>query len=155
MNIILILILASILALSVIFFLIFRKIRDVQNVFTQFITPADEKTPSALAKTAEIFSDMMARSVMAQAKSFLMGLQSGQKRAEAAIQGDIAQDLAGQGGNPLGAVLSSFPAVKKTLRRNPQLMDLALSYLANKVGTSGSGGPGPGNNHNDQVKFKL
>lgn len=133
------------------FYLAYRKIRSIQATFTAFITPADEKTPSPLAKTTEIFSDMVARSIMAQAKTFMMGLQSGQKRAETALQGDIVDDMANQSGNPLGAVLSSFPAVKKTLRRNPQLMDMALSYLSKRAGNNPAG-----NNHNaEQVKFKL
>jgi hypothetical protein len=136
--------------MSVLFYLFYRKVSYFEGQIKAFIIPEDDKTPSALAKSLEVASDMVARSIMAQGKSFLMGLQSGQKRGENAVEADIAE---GQRGNPLIGLVSSFPALKKTLRRNPALLDMALGFLARKqsapVLSGGNGG------QSEQVKFKL
>jgi hypothetical protein len=153
MNIILIVILCLTALMCGLFYLFYRKVTYFEGTIKAFIQPVDDKTPSQLAKTTEIISDMIARSIMAQAKTFMMGLQSGQNRAETAIKGDITEDMINQSSNPLGAILSSFPAVKKSLRRNPQLLDLAMGYLGSKMQGKGNNGDKPV--ASGQVKFKL
>lgn len=120
-----------------------------------FITPVKEGEPSPLAQVTSATADMIARSLVAQAKATFMGIESGQKRAEKAVAGDIAMDVAAQ--HPLGALLTSFPSLAKSIRRNPQLIDLAMNYLAKKPG------PGPAampteptnSNHSAQSAFKI
>lgn len=154
MNITIIVILAVIGALVLLIagllFGFSRKLYQFENVIRSFVTPIDEKTGSPLAKVTESAADMIARSIMAQAKGFMLGLQSGQKRAETAIQADIAEG-SGLGASPLGAVLESFPALKKTLRRNPQLIDMAMGYLSRKKGVAA----GSSSDNGQQPKFKL
>lgn len=116
------------------------RLMRLQNVFRDFVTPVDEKTPSALAKTTDIMACMIARAIVAQAKTTLMGMQSGQVRAETAIAENVLE-----GSNPaIGALLSSFPALKKTLRRNPALLDMALSRLMPKISTTVDNGGSSG-----------
>lgn len=145
-NILLSLILVLFLSLTVTGVILFLKL---SSILREFITPPAENQPSPLANTIDAMGTIIARSIVAQIKGFMMGLQSADRRAENAIQGDIAEGLANQ--NPIGSLLTSFPALRKTLRRNPQLIDMALSALGNKFGHAN------GNNHSSgtQVKFKL
>lgn len=147
-NIVLWLILAWLVGITGLIGWLFFKFKAT---FISFISPIDEKTGSPLSQTASALSDMIARSIMAQAKGFLLGLQSGQNRAEKAIAADVATDNAGA---LLPNLLNSFPTLKRSLRRNPQLMDLAMQFLANKLGTTGNGHQ-PVTTANEQVKFNL
>lgn len=97
--------------------------------FLTFVSPAGDGQPSPLARFVEASASTIGRAVVAQAKTTLMGLSSGVVRGEKAIEGAMAEDVAEQ--LPLGAaLLSSFPQVRKSLRRNPGLIDLALPLLA-------------------------
>ena len=59
-----------------------------------------------------------------------MGQQSGQVRQEKAVEGAIAEDLV-RAAHPLaGTLLDAMPELRKTLKRNPGLLDFALSKLA-------------------------
>lgn len=138
--------------LSVIGFLIYEFFK-FWRMAIDFITPQEEGKPSPLALAVDAGAIFLARALLAQAKGFLMGLQSGQARGEKAVQADLVEGLAGQ--NPITALLMSFPALRKTIRRNPALMDVALNTLVNKAGVSGLV-VGQGNNHNgEQPKFNL
>lgn len=150
-NILLACMLASILVAFVATVLIFIKVRRAYRQFISFITPEADGKPSPAATVAQNVSDMAARSIVAQVKGFLMGLQSGQSRGQTAVTGDIVEGAAGQQLPMIGAVLDSFPALKRTLRRNPALLDLALSKLAGvKSGSNQSQG-----SNGDSPKFKL
>jgi hypothetical protein len=157
-NILLTLILLSILSGLLFVAVICMKIRGVFNEFRQFISAPDEKTPSPLAQLVSAMSDIAARSIVARIKATFMGKQSGAVRAEGAVDEAIAQDQV-NGMNPLlGSVLDSFPTLKKSLLKNPALIDFALSKFGNLGGTGNgsinSSQPSD-NNHNGQVKFKL
>ena len=101
--------------------------RRFMRTLKLFIEPESEGQPSPLAKVTDATASMFARAVIAQGKGLLMGLQSGAVRAEKAITADIQEGIAQQ--NPLGAMLTSFPALRKSLRRNPALMDVALQLF--------------------------
>lgn len=130
-----------------------RKYRE----FESFITPPEEGKPSPLAQFVDAASVIAARAIAAQVKTTIMGFVSGAARASAAVEGDIVEAKAQQFG--LGAILESMPALKKTLRRNPGLADLAISKLGPMLGMGSSpaqsqGGPtAQGNGHSP--KFKL
>lgn len=141
---ILVLLLLVIVAISIIFFRAYR-------AFNVFISPSEPGKPSPMALAVDAASAFIARALLAQFKGFLMGLQSGQSRGEKAIQGDLIEGLAAQ--NPIAAVLMSFPALRKSLRRNPSLMDVALSALSNKMGLSHSSNGD--NEKSGSPKFKL
>ena len=107
-----------------------------------FVSPVSEGAPSPLATIVETTADMFSRSMMASAKMTFAGLSSGAVRQEAAIAGDIAVDMATM--NPvIEGLLSSFPSLKKTLRKNPALLDLAVAKLTEKIGSGPGPGPGP------------
>lgn len=117
--------------------------------FRVFITPEAEGKPSPLANTTQVIADMVGRSICASLKTTFMGKQSAAIRGESAVEGDIAQDIAAA--SPIGAVLESFPSLKKTLRKNPALLDLALSAIA-KRGNAGSVSV-PSNGNSPKFKF--
>lgn len=147
-NILLAVILTVLSLLTVIMIIVVLSIKQYSGAINAFITPEEEGKPSPLACVSEAFADILARSVVAQAKTTFMGIQSGQARAQKAIEADIAQDMAAA--NPLvSGVLDQFPSLKKTLRRNPALIDMAMATLSNKLQPST-----PSNGH-DKVKFNL
>ena len=149
MNIVDWLILA-VLTLQLAFFLMAGAvIRSIYANFRAFISPAGENQPSALAQTVSAGADMLARSIIALAKATFMGKQSGQVRGEQAVMSDIVQDVATQANPLLGGLLTQFPALSKTLKRNPALMDFALSKLA------GMGGNGHKTASGESPKFNL
>ena len=73
---------------------ILTNIQSLKSLFSS-ITATEEGKPSQIAQTAQVFSDMLARSVVVQAKTTFMGKQSGAVRADSAIEGDIAEGIAG------------------------------------------------------------
>lgn len=145
-NIVLTILLLFFVASGVVIWGLWRRLSDL---IWDFIAPEAENKPSKLAATIQIFADMLGRGVAASIKGAFMGMESGIKRAEQALQGEIVDQQAEN--NPmLGAVLESFPKLKKTLKRNPALLDMALGIIAKRNGgsqTSGSGSNSP--------KFKL
>lgn len=134
------------------------KIVRVYREFKQFVSAPDDKTPSPLANVVSTASDMIARSFVAQLKATFMGKQSGENRANAGVEADIAMDTISQINPVIGTVLNSFPALRKTLRRNPGLIDLAISKLAGTQGAKQAILPGSQENHQveiEQPKFKF
>lgn len=128
------------------------KVVRIERIVRDFVSSPDEKTQSPLAQTVDQISQVVARAVIVQAKTTLMGLKSGDVRGEHAVQADIVEGMAGQQLPLAGALLESFPALKKTLKRNPALLDFALSKLSGLT----SGGASRSNGGNtSSPKFKL
>lgn len=127
-NILLIAIIAILSLQSVALLFAFRRVRRIYASVIAFITPESEGKPSSLAATVSVMSEVFARSITAQIKTTLMGKSSGIVKQENALAGDMAQDMFSQ--SPLGALLSSFPTVAKTLRKNPQLIDAAMQLFS-------------------------
>jgi len=121
-----------------------QKMAAVQAQVTSFVTPVSEGQPSPLATTTEVAADMVARAIVARAKTTFMGQASGLVRQEKAVDADIAEDVARS--NPLiDSVLSAFPAVRKTLRKNPMLLDMVLSKVGEMQAKSQQGANGSAN----------
>jgi len=105
------------------------KIRELQSTIRVFVTPKGPEEASPLASVVDVGADMVARAVTARIKTSLMGSQSGQVRQEKAVDGAIAEDMA-RAAHPLaGTLLDAMPELRKTLRKNPGLLDFALSKL--------------------------
>jgi len=105
------------------------KIRELQRTIREFVTPKGQDQASPLANVVDVGADMVARAVTARIKTSLMGSQSGQVRQEKAVEGAIAEDVA-RAAHPLaGTLLDAMPELRKTLRKNPALLDFALSKL--------------------------
>lgn len=151
-SILLALLLLTNLCIFAIFFVAFRRLQSIHNDFRVFITPEAEGKPSPLGNFVAASADIIARSIVASAKAVFMGVQSGEARANATVDGDIAEGKVGLINPAFGALLNSFPALKKTLRRNPQLVDLAISKLAGTVGKPANNGS---SREIEQIKFKL
>lgn len=121
--------------------------QDKQEQLTAWITPAEPGAAAPAAQLWDSLSTTLAQRMAAQVKAVLMGTASGAARAEKSIEGDIALAMAEQ--SPLGGLLDAVPGVKKTLKRNPALLNLALQKLgpvfAGLPGgnTQGPGGAGP------------
>jgi len=106
------------------------KLRDLQSTIREFVTPKGPDEASPLASVVDVGADMVARAVTARIKTSLMGSQSGQVRQEKAVEGAIAEDMV-RAAHPLaGTLLDAMPELRKTLKKNPQLLDFALSKLA-------------------------
>lgn len=110
------------------------------RIVEDFTAAADENTPSPLAQLTDQVAGTFATRMVNSLKSSFLGMQSVAKRNEQRLQGDVALDLASQVNPLLGAALGSFPAVRKRLEKNPELIGLAAQYL-------GGRGPQPGNGH--------
>jgi len=124
------------------------KIYRVYGEFRAFIAPESEGKLSPFANVCQVLADMTGRSIVATLKSTFMGKQSGEARGEQAVLGDIIESSA----NPLVAgLINSFPALKKTIRRNPALLDIAMNFLSQKKVSPNS------NHENESVspKFEL
>jgi len=122
----------------------------LKQIITDFITPVEPDKPSQLANVTEVVAGMFGRAITAQIKTTLMGMESGASRALKAVEGDIALDRTSQ--SPLAGLLGSFPTLRKSIRRNPQLLDVALgviSDMASRKAGSGSNGSG------ERTKFQL
>ena len=108
------------------------KIRDLQSTIRVFVTPKGPDEASPLASCVDVGADMVARAVTARIKTSLMGEKSGQVRQERVVEGAIAEDLA-RAAHPLaGTLLDAMPELRKALRKNPGLLDFALSKLVTK-----------------------
>ena len=114
--------------------------RRLRAVVLDFLTAAEPGSPSPLATAADILASMIGRAVAAQLKTSLMGMESGLKRGERTIEEAASADIMAQ--SPLSGILDGFPTVKKTLRRNPQLLDAALGLISKMGGSQVSPGNG-------------
>lgn len=121
--------------------------RRIKRLVTDFMVPQEEGKPSALAMTWEAACDMLARAVMARATTAVMTASSAVSRAARAVEGDIMEDMAREQSPVAGFVLDRFPTLSKTLKRNPALMDLAMSTLQKVMaGAQNKGGAGASTN---------
>lgn len=123
---------------------IWRYWRRLAAEAVAFVSPAGPDLPSPLAQAVAAGSDMVARSIVAQAKGTFMGLESGASRQAAAVDGAIAEDLARQAHPVIGGLLDNFPQLKRTLRKNPALFDMAIQQLAGKLNGAKSETSSPG-----------
>jgi hypothetical protein len=127
-------------------FFTFIKIRSVFREFKDFITPPGENKPSKLALVVESITELMGRSLVAHLKAMLMGTKSGDAKADMAATGEMID------ASPLGMIVNLLPkSVKRSLIKNPQILDYAMGILAKKQA--------PSDNHSgempSQVKFNL
>jgi hypothetical protein len=129
----------------------FWRVRRIYAEFRSFLTPPGENQPSAFSQLVEVVSQSFARAILATFKAQFMGTQGSLARAEKAVAGDIMEDAVASASPVLGTILQSFPALRRTLRRNPGLIDLVVSRL-------GSAAKSPDNGKTIQVelpKFNL
>lgn len=153
-NTISIALLAVLVVLVVGYFALFAyalwKLSRIYFKIASFLTPESDDKPSQFALVADAIAQSFARSAVAQAKTTFMGVQSGSNRGEQGVMADIAQDSLASKAPLVAGILSQFPSLQKTLRKNPMLIDFALSKLAG-AGARASSTPGNG----DKPRFNL
>jgi len=156
--------LAAILLTNVVFLAIFcvvllrarRFYGDFNEKLKSYFLPGKDTdgkdTPSQFAELVSVISDTVARSIMAQAKATLMGKLSGEARADAAAETEIAEAALAQSNPLLAGIASLLPKKFKTnLLRNPGLIDA----VTRKFGQNSVVNTAPSNGHGSQINFKL
>lgn len=140
------LVLLVFLALS---FYILIKIRSKYREIVDFITPPGDKQPSQLAVVSEALAEMVGRAIVASLRGFLLGQKSIETRqANAQAEGELTT-------SPLGGLVNMLPiSLKKSLIKNPQLLDLAMGFMSRSGGSGGNGRTG-GSGPSSQPKFNL
>lgn len=142
--------LANVLILAAILFGYLQIFRLFQQ-FRTFIAPQSEGKASPLANVTQVAADMIGRGISASLKTTFMGKQSAAVRGENAVKADIVTDTISMANPAIGAVLESFPSLKKTLTRNPALLDFALSrVIPGKAPAETAASP-----NNGAMKFEL
>lgn len=125
------------------------KIKAKYGEIISFITPHDNNQPSQLAAVSEALSEMIGRAIVASLRGFLLGQKSIETRQANAENG------AEISASPLGGLVNMLPvSLKKSLIKNPQLLDLAMGFMSRSGGSGGNGrtsGAGP----SSQPKFNL
>ena len=145
-------VLIAALQLSVLVLFILR-VRAIYAQIVEFISPEADGKPSPLALVVDAISSSFSRSITAQIKTSLMGKASGDARAATAIEADIAQDMAVKSNPLIATLLNSFPSVRKTLRRNPELFDLAVNSIKRRNGSFPELGTKEGNHEQTSFGF--
>lgn len=110
-----------------------------------FVASPDGKAPCPLSVIADSF---IAR-LVERFKVTLMGFKSGESRAEQAALAGLAEDVANQESPLLAAGLSAFPSLKKSILKNPALVQFLLSKLG------GNSKPADGGNSNTDYAQRL
>lgn len=136
------------------------QIADAREQILGFVLSPGEGKQSPLGDFLDATSMMFARALVAQAKTTFMGLASGASRGAAAVEGDIAVDMASNQSPMIAGLIQSSPMLQKTLRRNPMLAMIASAALQKLMGAQ-SGAPSVpsvptgSNGHSDQFRMGL
>lgn len=136
------------------FLVVLIKIRRKYNDIVDFITPPGDKLPSKLAQVSEALSEMIGRAIVASLRGFLLGQKSIEARQANAEAGEAVES------SPLGGLVNILPiSLKKSLIKNPQMLDLAMGFLSRSGGSGGSSGmgasAGAGGNHQTNPKINF
>lgn len=141
--------LANLCILGVVGWYLQRKVNQLRNLITEFVTPVDENTPAPTYQLAEKFADLLAAKVAIHAKMTLMSYASADAKRDKALDGALATDvMANQGG--LMGILAGLPQVQKLIKSNPNVALNLASRLAGSF-SPGNSSARPGNN--DSMKI--
>lgn len=127
-----------------------RERRKLYKLVWDFVRPTGDDGASALARVVTGYLEVFAGKISASIKSTFMGIQSGVNRGEESVDLAVMQDSS----PVLGAIMSSFPALRKVLRRNPNLAGYALDKVLSMAGKTGQD---KSNGHEDKqsIMFDL
>lgn len=129
------------------------RIRSIYNNFLAFIVPADDKSESP----ASLLYAMLIKRLAVELKVTIMGSMGGKAKGEAYAEQAVMQDMVEAENPAIGAIMTAFPSLGKSLRKNPALMSYALSKIsglgkapvkAAALGGDGGGGGGFSSNPN-------
>lgn len=158
-NVLLTVILLSNLALlallTFVFIRISREYQQTKELLASFFQPDKEGEATPFAQLVASSGDILASSLVARLKASFMGDKSGAVRGEAAVEGELALDMASAGNPIVGALIQQFPGLRKLAKKNPQLVDAVVNKFINQK-FGGNLPAQPGSNHNSsQVKMTL
>jgi hypothetical protein len=122
------------------------RVRNIWGEIIGFVSPPAEGQPSPLAVTGKAIADQIGASIVNHLKAYLANKESLAVRQANAVEGDLALDIASQN-QLLNVALASFPNLRKTLRKNPALLGLALERLGGSSSLVASAPGVPGNGH--------
>lgn len=123
-----------------------RLYQDIQYLFT----PKGDGLPSPAYEMVTALAEAGAQALFRQVKTSFGGLKSGEVRAGKAIDADMAEAVLEATNPALATMINAIPGLKKTLRRNPGLIDLAMEKLGGRFGPQAAA-PIPANNANNQL----
>ena len=153
LNILLIAELVLLLAVFCCFIRFWLEIRQLQHNIRMFFTPPGGDEPSEFAEVVNTVGKALGRSAAMEAKTTMMGKASGEARLETAIQGDMLNDTINHKSPVLGALLESFPTLKKRASKNPAVIEYLLNHLPSII--PGHGTSTPGNGSADTYSSRL
>ncbi len=132
-NALLALILVANLLIVAGFVYLWLKFIAVYSLAQRFLSPISEGELSPLATLWQALVGQFIARLTDAIKSNFLGMESGIKKQEAMLQGDLAMDDLQGKSMGLAALLGSFPSLKRRLLRNPALIDMALGLLGKRV----------------------
>jgi len=130
-------------------------VRKIWREIVSFITPRAENEESPLAVVLDAVSHRAGQAVAMEVKTTFMGKESGLKRGEQAVAGDLAMDLAADQQPLIAGLLDGFPTLKKRLLKNPALISAALSLLGGNGKGGGQAPAGGGGGGTNQSAFRF
>lgn len=115
-------------------FIIFLvSLRRISRVVSDFVSSPDGKSPSPASLVVDALVNRAADSIMIHFKTTFMGILSGESRAARKLEGEAAEAAISEK-SPLASIaLAAFPSLKKSLGRNPALVQAILSRLVGSV----------------------
>lgn len=129
-----VLILASVLpfviANTILWAMFLRDLHHLRNVVAQFITPPAPDKKSPLAEVWDLATFALAKKLVVEFKTTLMGLASGDSRAAKAVENEVLKAELGSRAPMLAAVLEAVPGLSKLAKRSPGLMSAVLNRLS-------------------------
>lgn len=145
MNTILTGILVANIALFAVVLVAFIKFRSVLLSFLSFVSPPASDEPSPVSIIVGHIIERAGDSLIAKIKASLMGMRSGDVRAEQAAMAELSKEALAEA-SPVGAaLLTQFPKLGKVLGKNPALLEYALSKILPKLAHTTAAAPGDSN----------
>lgn len=124
---ILLLILLTNVAILAVFLGVLTQFRRIYNDF-QSLFVGDEAHPAPASGFIASVAHTFAQSITREIKTTLMGLKSGQVRAEQAVMEGVVEEAMGD--SPLGAIAGMFPGLTKKFAKNPALLQMAMGVVS-------------------------
>lgn len=147
--------LAFLVASALTFLICALMIRKAWQGIVSFVSPRAENQESPLALVLDATAQRIGQAAAMEIKTTLMGKESGLKRGERAVAGDVAMDMAAESQPLLAGLLEGFPTLKKRLLKNPALIGAALGLLGGNKQGGGTAPVGGGGGGNHQSVFNI
>lgn len=102
------------------------RVRSIFNNIKAFIIPVDDKSESP----ASLLYALLIKRLAVELKVTIMGSMGGKAKGEAYAEQAIMTDMVEAENPAIAAIMTAFPSLGKSLKKNPALMQYALSKIA-------------------------